>query len=161
MSLSLEGKRTILKFLLAWGEGSLKTFVWAAGTGSLQAELDLRPWEGAVIGDVSTICPLSVCGPSVISGLIANPSRVQLVLEPQNRVWLIQKGLDTGATLHPALRASATVQQPPQANAELDVASAIAMVQEPSLRREMLFNLSEQQILTLPAGLRHEYETAR
>jgi len=43
----------------------------------------------------------------------------------------------------------------------MDIASIIATVQEPGLRREMLSNLDEATINTLPSGLRAEAIAAR
>lgn len=73
-------------------------------------------------------------------------------IPPELRRELIQneqfRAINTGAPAQPA-----APQRAPEA---MDVASIIATVDNPSLRREMLANLSQEQIDGLPPALRNE-----
>ena len=53
----------------------------------------------------------------------------------------------------------AAARQP--AAAELDHAAVIATIEDPELRLDMLFNLTEAQVRSLPANLRREHDEGR
>ena len=73
-------------------------------------------------------------------------------LPPEMRRELIQSD-----SIRAANTGESQPNRPPQREPEaMDVASIIATVQDPGLRREMLQNLSEEQINGLPSALRTE-----
>ena len=53
----------------------------------------------------------------------------------------------------------AAARQP--ASAELDHAAVIATIEDPELRLDMLFNLTEAQVRSLTANLRREHDEGR